>query len=157
MWVKGQHVAERATTAEQALEATKAHQTETEAELQVSLASTKTALQEVLAALGPERSALASERVTLESARKALEAERRARSEVDQEVLALRGWVMGMEEANARQCAQAAPQAEEFSALENSRAGTSPFFFCCVGFFLQPIPKLVAPPSELDGKVKTLE
>ena len=30
-------------------------------------------------------------------------------------------------------------------------------FFRCVGFFLQPLPELVAPLSELDGKVKTLE
>ena len=29
--------------------------------------------------------------------------------------------------------------------------------FCCVGFFLRPVPELVALPSELDGKVKTLE
>jgi len=46
---------------------------------------------------------------------------------------------------------------EEFSALENSHAGTSPFFFRCIGFFLQPVPELVALPSELDGKVKALE
>ena len=38
----------------------------------------------------------------LESARKALEAERKARSEADQEVLALRGQVMGTEDASAR-------------------------------------------------------
>ena len=64
---------------------------------------------------------------------------------------------METEEVNTRLCAQATQQAEEFSALENSRAGTSAFFFRCVGFFLHPVPKLVAPPSELDGKVKTLE
>jgi len=87
----------------------------------------------------------------------ALEAERRARSEADQELLVLRGRLMGSEEANARLCTQVTRQAEELSTLENSRAGTSPFIFCCVGFFLQPIPEPVAPPLELVGKVKTLE
>ena len=38
---------------------------------------------------------------TLESEQNALESERKARSEADQEVLALRCWVMGMEEASA--------------------------------------------------------
>ena len=63
------------------------------------------ALQEALAALEPERGALASERAALESARMVLEAEQRARSEADQEVLVLRGQVMGTEEANTRLCA----------------------------------------------------
>ena len=57
--------------------------------------NTEAVLQEALAALELERAAL-------ESAQKALEAEQRARSEVDQEVLALRGQVMGMEDASAR-------------------------------------------------------
>ena len=39
---------------------------------------------------------------TLETERKALELERKARSEVDQEVLALRGRVHRTEELNAR-------------------------------------------------------
>ena len=55
---------------------------------------------------------------------------------------------MGTEEANTRQCAQVTRQVEEFSTLENSRG---------IGFFFQPVPELVTPPSELDGKVKTLE
>ena len=93
-----------ATAAEQGLEATKARQAETEAGLRASLASTEAVLQEALAALEPERSALASERAALESARKALGSEQRARSEVGQEVLVLRGWVMGTEEANTRLC-----------------------------------------------------
>ena len=42
-----------------------------------------------------------SERNALELAQKALESEQKARSEADQEVLTLRGWVMGMEEASA--------------------------------------------------------
>ena len=94
-WVEGQRAAERATTAEQGLEAAKVRQEETEAGLRMSLANTEAALQEALAALEPERAAL-------ERAQKALEAEQRARSEADQEVLALRSQVMGMEDASAR-------------------------------------------------------
>ena len=30
-------------------------------------------------------------------------------------------------------------------------------FFRCIGFFLQPVPELVAPLLELDGNVKMLE
>ncbi|XP_066354591.1 uncharacterized protein [Miscanthus floridulus] len=101
-WAEGQRAAEWATTAEQGLEAAKVHQAETEVGLRASLANTEAALQEVLAALELEQIALASEWAALESARKALEAERRARSEVDQEVLALQGRVMGMEDASAR-------------------------------------------------------
>ena len=136
-WAEGQLAAERATTAERGLEATKACQAETEAGLWASLASTEAVLQEAVAALESERSALASERAALESARMALEAERRARSEADQEVLALRGRVMGTEEANTWLCAQATRQAEEFSTLENSRTGTYPFLFfvALVSFF----------------------
>ena len=63
-------------------------------ELRASLASTEMALQEAL--------------VALELERMALEAEWRARSEVDQEVLVLRGRVMGTEEVNTRLCTQAA-------------------------------------------------
>ena len=45
---------------------------------------------------------MVSERNALESARKAMESERKAQSKADQEVLALRGRVMGTEEASAR-------------------------------------------------------
>ena len=107
-WAEGQRAVERATVAEQGLEAMKARQAETEAGLRTSLASTKVVLQEALAALELVRRALASERAALESARMALEVEWRAPLEADQEVLALRGWVMGTEEANTQLCAQAA-------------------------------------------------
>ena len=53
-WEEGQRAAERATTTERGLEAMKAHQVETEAELRASLASIKMALQEALVALEPE-------------------------------------------------------------------------------------------------------
>ncbi|XP_066311096.1 uncharacterized protein [Miscanthus floridulus] len=79
---EGQHAAERATTAEQGLEAAKARHEEIEARLWMSLANTEMALQEALVALEPEWAAL-------ERAQKALEVEQRAQSEVDQEVLAL--------------------------------------------------------------------
>ena len=95
MRVEEQHAAERATTAERGLEAAKARQAETEAGLRTSLADTEVALQKSL-------ETLESERNTLGLARKALESERKAWSEVDQEVLALWGRVMGTEEASAR-------------------------------------------------------
>ncbi|XP_066374859.1 uncharacterized protein [Miscanthus floridulus] len=94
-WAEGQRAAERATVAEQGLEAAKVRQEETETGLRASLVNTEAALQEALAALEPERAAL-------ESAQKALEVEQRARLEADQEVLALRGRVMGTEDASAR-------------------------------------------------------
>ena len=72
---------ERATAAERGLEAAKVRQAETEAALQKSLAETEVALQS-----------------TLET----LEMERKARSEVDQEVLVLRGWVLGTKKLNGR-------------------------------------------------------
>ncbi|XP_066309695.1 uncharacterized protein [Miscanthus floridulus] len=99
MRVEGQRATERATIAEQGLEVVKARQAETEAGLWTSLADTKAALQESLVALESKQSAL-------ELARKALESERKAWSEADQEVLTLRGQVMGMEEANARLAGQ---------------------------------------------------
>ena len=67
-----------------------------------SLADTEAALQKSLETLESERIALVSERSALESTRKARESERKARSEADREVLTLRGWVMGMEEASTR-------------------------------------------------------
>ena len=80
--------------------------------------------------------ALQSTLETLEMERNALESERKARSKADQEVLALRGWVMGMEEANARLCKQVTRQEEGLSILENTRLGMYLFCFRRVGFFL---------------------
>jgi len=96
-WAEELRVAERATAAERGLEAVKVRHEVTEARLRTSLTNTEVALQEALAALEPERAAL-------ERAQKALEAEQRARSEVDQEVLALRRRVMGTEDESARLC-----------------------------------------------------
>ena len=76
--------------------------------------------------------ALEPEQAALESAQKALEAEQRARSEVDLEVLVLRGRVMGTEDMSARLCEQVAWQAEDLSTLEASRLGAYPFCFLVV-------------------------
>ena len=99
-----QRAVERATAAERGLEAAKARQVDTEAVLQKSLVDTEAALQKSLETLESEQSALVSEHNALELARKALESERKARSEVDKEVLALWGRVMGTEEASTRLC-----------------------------------------------------
>ena len=99
---EGQHVAERVTTIEWGLKVARARQAKTEAGLRKSLADTEAVLQKSLETLESERSALVSEQNALESARKALESEQKARSEADQEVLALWGRVMGTEEANTR-------------------------------------------------------
>ena len=77
-----------------------------------------------------------SEQSALESSRKALESERKARSEADQEVLALRGRVMGTEEANARLREQVTQQAKGLSILKNTHLGKYLFYFQRVGFFL---------------------
>ncbi|XP_066354348.1 uncharacterized protein [Miscanthus floridulus] len=129
---EGQRAAERATTAKQGLKAAMAHHAETEAGVRTSLVNTEVVLRESLAALELEQATLVSAQNALEAARKALEAERKARLEADQEVLALRGRVMGTEDASARLREQAARQAEDLSILENFRV-------------------------ELGGKVKTLE
>ena len=52
-WAEGQRAAERATAAEQGLEAVKVHQEETEAGLRTSLANTDATLQEALIDLEP--------------------------------------------------------------------------------------------------------
>ena len=106
--VEGQHAIEQATTAERGLEAAKAPQAETEVGLWTSLVDTEVALQKSLETLESEQSALVSERNALELAQKALESKRKAQSEVDREVLALWGWVMGTEEASARLIEQVA-------------------------------------------------
>ena len=75
---------ERATTTERGLDVTKAH----EAALQKSLADTEGVLQSTLETMEMEQNTLGSEQ--------------KARSKAVQEVLALRGRVMGTEEASAR-------------------------------------------------------
>jgi len=141
---EGQRVAEWATITERRLEAAKACKAETEAGLRTSLAETEVALQKSLETLESERSALVSERTTLESARKALEeeqraleVERKARLEADQEVLVLRGQVMGTEEASTRLREQVARQVGELSVLENFHVGA--YFFCFLSCWFLPL------------------
>ena len=73
---------------------------------------------------------------TLEMERQALEWERKAQSEADQEVLVLRGRVVETKELNSRLREQVTRQEEGLSILENTRLGTYPFCFWCLGFFL---------------------
>ena len=70
----------------------------------------------------------------MEMERNALESEQKDRSEADQEVLALRGRVMGTEEANARLHEQVTRQAEGLSIIENSHLGTYLFYFLTCWF-----------------------
>ena len=105
--------------------------------MRTSLVDTEAVLQKSLETLESERSALVSERNTLELARRALELERKAQSEADQEVLALRGRVMGTEEASARLREQVARQAEEFSTLENFCLGT--YLLCFLSCWFLPL------------------
>jgi len=95
----------------------------------MSLANTEAALQEALAALEPERATLESAQKALEAEQRALEVEWKARSEADQEVLTLWGWVMGTEDTSARLREQVAQQAEDLSTLEASRIGAYLFVF----------------------------
>ena len=72
----------------------------------------------------------------MEIEQSALASEQKARSEADQEVLALQGQVMGMEEANARLREQVTQQAERLSILENTHLGKYLFCLRRVCFFL---------------------
>jgi hypothetical protein len=110
-------VVERATAVERGLNTMKAH----EAALQKSLADTEVVLQSTLD--------------TLETEGNALESERKARSEADQEVLALRGWVMGTKEANAWLGELVTWLEEGLCILENIHLGKYLFCFRRVGFF----------------------
>ena len=106
---------------------------------------TEVALKKSLETLESEQSSLVSERNALELARKTPESEQKARSEADQEVLVLRGWVMGTEEASARLREKVARQVEEFSGLENFCLGTylfcfSSHWFCSFSLFLSLSP-----------------
>ena len=66
----------------------------------------------------------------------ALESEQKARSEVDWEVLVLRGQVLGTEETNARLREQVTRQEEGLSILENTCLGRYLFRLWLMPFFL---------------------
>ena len=67
---------------------------------------------------------LAETEAALQKSLETLEMKRKALSEVDQEVLALRGQVLGAEESNARLLEKVTRQEEGLSILENTRLGT---------------------------------
>jgi len=71
----------------------------------------------------------------LESERNALESERKARSEVDQEVLALRGRVLGTGETNARLHKLVTRQEEGLSILKNTHLSMYLFHFWFMSCF----------------------
>ena len=71
----------------------------------------------------------------LESEQKALESEWKAWSEVDQEVLMLRGRVLGTVEANTGLHEQVTQQEEGLSILENTHLGTYLFCFWLMSWF----------------------
>ena len=54
----------------------------------------------------------------------ALEAEREARSDAEQEVVALRGQMLGAEESNAQLLERVTQQEEGLTILESARLGT---------------------------------
>ena len=74
--------------------------------------------------------------MVLLSSLEALESERKAQSKVDQEVLVLRGQVLGTEEPNARIHEQVTRQEEGLSILENTRLGMYLFSFLLMSWFL---------------------
>ena len=61
--------------------------------------------------------------------------ERMAQSEADQEVLTLRGLVLGAEESNARLLKKVTRQEEGLSILENTHLGTYLFCFWLMSWF----------------------
>ena len=109
-WAVEWLAAERASATERGLEAVKVYQAEIEAMLQKSLADTEVALQSSLE--------------TLETEQKDLELEQKAWSKADQEVLVLRGRVMGTEEVNAQLCEHVTQLKEGLSILENTHLDT---------------------------------
>jgi hypothetical protein len=94
----------------------------------------------------------------LQKSLEALETERRARSKADQEVLTLRGQVLGAEESNARLLEKVTQQEEGLSILESTRLGM--YLFCLwlmCWFFLSFASDLVVLFPELGGKIGSLE
>ena len=88
----------------------------------------------------------------------ALEIDRKARSEIDQEVLALQGWVLGLEELNARLLEKVTQQEEGLSILESTHLGMYLFRLWLMSwFFLSFASKLVVLFLEFGKKIGSLE
>ena len=67
-----------------------------------------------------------------------------AQLEVDQEVLALRGWALGLEELNARLLEMVTQQEEGLSILKGTRLGMYPLHLWLMSwFFLSLASKLL--------------
>ena len=80
--------------------------------------------------------------------------EQMAQSKVDQEVLTLRGQVLGAEESNARLLEKLTQQEEELSSLEGTRLGMYLFHLWLMPwFFLSFTSELVVLFLELGGKI----
>ena len=71
---------------------------------------------------------LAKTEVALQKSLEALEAERKARSDAKQEVVVLRGQMLGAEESNARLLKRVTRQEEGLSILKSARLGTYLFY-----------------------------
>ena len=71
---------------------------------------------------------LAETEAALQKSLEALKAERKARSDAEQEVVMLRGQVLGAEESNARLLKKVTRQEEELSILESAHLGM--YLFC---------------------------
>ena len=94
----------------------------------------------------------------LQKSLETLEMEQKARSEVDQEVLALRGQVLGAEESNTWLLEKVTRQEERLSILENTRLGMYLLrLWLMPWFFLSFASKLVILFLELGGKIGSLE
>ena len=84
--------------------------------------------------------------------------EQKARSEVDREVLVLRGQVLGVEESNARLLKKVTQQEEGLSILEGTRLGLYLFHLWLMSwFFLSLASELVVLFLELGEKIGSLE
>ena len=101
---------------------------------------------------------LAETEAVLQMSLEALETERKARSKASQEVLALQGQVLGVEESNARLLEKVIQQEEGISILEGTHL--SMYLFCLwlmSWFFLSLASELVVLFLELGGKFGSLE
>ena len=88
----------------------------------------------------------------------ALETERKAQSKVDQEVLALQGWALGLEESNARLLKKVTQQEEGLSILEGTHLGMYPFCLWFMSrFFLFLAFELVVLLPELGERIGSLK
>ena len=101
---------------------------------------------------------LAETKAALQKSLEALETERKAWSKVEQEVVTLRGQVLGAEESNARLLEKVTRQEEGLSILESTHLGMYLFrLWLMPWFFLFFVSELVILFPELGGKIGSLE